>query len=116
MRWIVLLSLLIGSLQVYGQSSKTETVIIKTAISCDHCKQCESCGKNIYDGIYKEAGIKKIKIDPDAHTVTVTYNSSKTSPEKIRLAISKTGFDADDIKADPEAYAKLDGCCKSDGE
>ena len=26
--------------------------------------------------------------------------------------ISKLGYDADEVKADKEAYEKLDGCCK----
>jgi hypothetical protein len=42
----------------------------------------------------------------------VTYNKGKTSPEKIRKAISKVGYDADNVTADPKAYSKLDACCK----
>jgi hypothetical protein len=26
--------------------------------------------------------------------------------------LSKAGYNADDVKAEPDAYAKLDGCCK----
>jgi hypothetical protein len=44
----------------------------------------------------------------------VTYRTDKTTPDEIRLALSKSGFNADDVKADPEAYKKLDGCCKKD--
>jgi hypothetical protein len=45
-------------------------------------------------------------------TITVYYNEKKTNLQTIKTAISKLGFDADDIKADKEAYEKLDGCCK----
>jgi hypothetical protein len=45
-------------------------------------------------------------------TITITYNTTKTTPEQLKQAISKIGFDADDIKADPKAVAKFDGCCK----
>ncbi|MBK8362965.1 MAG: hypothetical protein IPL24_04585 [Bacteroidetes bacterium] len=45
-------------------------------------------------------------------TIKVTYNSKKTNPEAIRQLISKYGFDADEVKADPVAYSKLDECCK----
>ncbi len=31
----------------------------------------------------------------------------------IKTAISNMGFDADEIKANPTAYKKLDGCCKA---
>jgi hypothetical protein len=44
--------------------------------------------------------------------LTITFNPSKITSVKIREEISKLGYDADDIKADPAAYQKLDGCCK----
>ncbi len=46
-------------------------------------------------------------------TITVVYNPLKATPEKIETAISKMGYDADEIKADPVAYEKLDECCKT---
>ena len=45
-------------------------------------------------------------------TITITYNPQKISLEKLKSEISKLGYDADDVKADPAAYAKLDNCCK----
>ena len=33
--------------------------------------------------------------------------------QEIKEGISKLGYDADEIKADPEAYENLDGCCKA---
>ena len=91
-----------------------KTITIKTSIACDHCMKCDDCGYNIDTSIRKAKGIKKVDINPEKNTVEVTYRSDKTSPEQIRIALSKAGFDADDIKADPTAYAKLDGCCKKD--
>ena len=91
---------------------KTETIVIRTTIHCDHCLQCDDCGLNIQRGSRKAKGITKVQIDPDANTITVTYRTNKTSPEKIRLAIASIGYDADNVKADPEAFAKLDSCCK----
>ncbi len=96
----------------YGQGKKTETITIKTKISCSHCLQCGSCGANISDAIKEEKGIKKVTISPEDNTITVSYKTGKTTPEEIRTAISNVGYDADDIKAVPTAYAKLDGCCK----
>lgn len=91
---------------------KLETITIKTSIVCDHCMECDDCGYNIDTSIRKAKGIRKVKINPDESTVEVTYRTDITTPEQIRIALSKSGFDADDVKADPEAYAKLDGCCK----
>jgi mercuric ion binding protein len=106
-------TLLLASGYVTGMAQeKLETITIKTSIVCDHCMECDDCGYNIDTSIRKAKGIKKVVIDPEGSTVMVTYRTDKTSPEEIRLALSKSGFDADDVKADPEAYAKLDGCCK----
>ena len=89
-----------------------KSITIKTSIACDHCMKCDDCGYNIDTSIRKAKGIKKVEINPEKNTVEVTYRSDKTTQDEIRIALSKAGFDADDVKADPEAYAKLDGCCK----
>jgi mercuric ion binding protein len=95
------------------QKQKTiQTAIIKTAIYCDHCKACESCGDRLEKTLLKEKGIQMITLDEKAMTIKVIYNSKKTDLAKIKTAISKLGYDADDIKADAVAYEGLDGCCK----
>ena len=87
-----------------GQSR--ETVKIKTSA------QCETCKANIEKALSFTKGVKGANLDVDTKVVTVEYDPSKTTVEKIRLAISKAGYDADDVKADPKAYAKLKECCK----
>ena len=46
--------------------------------------------------------------------VSLTMRDIKiySNPETIREVISKLGYDADNVKADNDAYNKLDGCCK----
>ncbi len=96
-----------------AQEKKTvQTATIKTAIYCDHCKVCETCGPKFNQALLKEKGVQMVVLDDKAMTIKVTYNSKKTDLATIRQAISKLGYDADDVKADPEAYAGLDGCCK----
>ena len=73
---------------------------------------CETCGFLFLNTLAFENGVKKVDLDEKEMLVTVSYNPKKTSPEKIRTAISKLGYDADDIPANPAAYEKLDGCCK----
>ena len=108
---ILTLSIMLSLMQFSNASKKSETVIIKTSIYCDHCKECDSCGGKIEKDLGFNKGIKLVKLDEKAMTITVTYNPSKTSPEEIRKAISDYGYDADDVKADPIAYSKLDECC-----
>ena len=93
-------------------SKKTAEAIIKTNIVCSHCKKCETCGQLFKSGLTNLKGVKNYRLDEKAMTITVTYQPKKTTVEKIRMAISKLGYDADDVKADPAGYAKLDSCCK----
>lgn len=90
-----------------GEDKKIE---IKTSAICGMCKS--TIGK----ALSKEVGVITSTLDTKTKIVTVTYNESKTNPEKIRKAITMAGYDADDMPADPAAYAKLDGCCKKNGK
>ena len=110
-RIFILLAVVIAPILTIGQS-KVATIHIKASIYCDHCKQCESCGKRLENAIFTEKGVKRVEINEKDKTVKVIYNSDKTTPEKLRTAISKVGFDADNVKADAAAYAKLDPCCQ----
>lgn len=90
---------------------KSETVVIKTAIYCSHCKECESCGGKIQRDLSFDKGILQVDLDDKLMTIKVEYNPKKTNPEEIRKKISMYGYDADDVKADSLAVTKLDGCC-----
>ena len=85
---------------------KTETMYVKTSATCDMCKS------TIEKYVAFEKGVKRVSVDVSTAITTIVYNPEKTSPEKIRKAISKSGYDADDVKADPKAFKKLDECCK----
>jgi copper chaperone CopZ len=97
----------------FAAHAQTETLVVKTQIYCDHCKECESCDARIQNQIFASiTGAKSVKVNAKDMTITVLYNSKKTNPTAIRTAIAKSGYDADDVKADPDGYAALDGCCK----
>jgi periplasmic mercuric ion binding protein len=102
----------VSSMNHAQKSKKIETVVIKTTIYCDHCEKCESCGGNILKQLYNEKGIKDTEVNSAKNTITVIYDTRKTSIEAIRLKITQLGFDADEVKADPAAVEKLDDCCK----
>jgi len=112
MRYIPLLALSVFLFSANPTFAGLETLVIKTTIYCDHCLECETCGGKLEKDMGFEKGIRLVKIDEQAMTITVTYNPKKTSPKKIREKIARYGYDADDVKADPQAYNKLDECCK----
>lgn len=112
LKTIITFTVLLFALTVSAQTKKTEKAVIKTMLYCDHCKACETCGDNFQKNMLKIKGVKMYELDEKAMTITVYFDPKKTDLETIKTAISKIGFDADDIKADAVAYEKLDGCCK----
>ncbi len=93
--------------QALAQEKKksTEEVKIQTSAVCGMCKE------RIEHDLAFEKGVKSVSLDNDTKIVTVGYNP-ENEPGQNPAAISKIGYDADDVKADPVAYAKLPGCCK----
>lgn len=89
---------------------KVEKIEIKTSAVCGMCKT------TIEKALSKEEGVSKSKLNVKTKTIEVTYDPAKTSPEKIKKAITMAGYDADDIPADSTAYGKLHDCCKKDSK
>ncbi len=74
------------------------------------------CKERIEKALAYEKGVKNSDYDEKTAIVTVEYNPEKTTPEKIRKAITAVGHDADDQPADAKAYSKLPECCKKQKE
>lgn len=109
MKHIIIL-LLIALMPFAGWSqSATDTVTIHTSAQCGTCK------KKIEHDLAYVKGVKTAVLDLVTKNVIVVYNPAKTSPDKIRQAISRSGYDADVVLADPKAYKELLECCKKGG-
>jgi mercuric ion binding protein len=99
--------IVLGSITVNAQSkAKLQTVDIKTSALC------ESCQNRIQKALIRTKGISKATLNIDTKVVTVKYDPSILTVDKIRTTISMSGYDADDVKADTKAYASLPDCCK----
>ncbi len=96
--------------------SQKDTLHVKTSISCSHCAVCETCGELFETELYYVKGIKYVAYNESDTTIMVVYKAKKTNPETIRKKIAELGYDADHVSADPAGYAKLDACCKREGE
>ncbi len=101
--FLLVLGILFSTMSLKAQ---TDTVKIITTSLCSTCK------KTIEHNLSFEKGIKKSIVNIDTKELTVIYDSKKTNPDKIRLALTKIGYDADSLKADPKAYNRLPDCCK----
>jgi copper chaperone CopZ len=103
---LVMLMILSSAVVKAQTSSKYAEVKIKTSAQCGMCKD------RIESALAYEKGVKKSVLNLEDKVVTVTYEPKKTSPDKIRQLLSKTGYDADDVQADKTAYEALPACCK----
>ncbi|OFZ60801.1 MAG: hypothetical protein A3D92_13630 [Bacteroidetes bacterium RIFCSPHIGHO2_02_FULL_44_7] len=103
----MILSMLMITGLSYAQS--TQEAEIKTSAECGSCKERLE-GKLNYVG-----GIRFAELDVESKMLTVKFSPKKISLEEIRTIISELGYDADDVKANPEAVEKLPSCCKPGG-
>jgi len=101
--------LLPGFLLAKEETKKTETITIQTSAICDGCKE------RIESALKEVKGVKSATLNLTDKKVTVIYQPNKVSADQIRTAISMSGYDADDVKANVGAYNNLPMCCKKDG-
>jgi cation transport ATPase len=91
------------------KAKKKETIVIKTSTECTMCKE------RVEKEMAYTKGVISATLDVEKAELTVIYKPHKTSPEKIREAISNLGYDADDIKGNKKAYNQLPNCCQKGG-
>jgi periplasmic mercuric ion binding protein len=94
------------STATYSQNRNTDEVKIKTSAQCPMCKE------SIEKMLTFERGVRHALLDMETKKVTVRYNTRRTDPDKLRKAITKLGYDADNLPGDEKAYSDLPGCCK----
>ncbi|MFZ4520580.1 MAG: heavy-metal-associated domain-containing protein [Bacteroidales bacterium] len=105
---LTLMVIAVFSSASFGQQKKTDTIAIKTSAVCGMCKErIEGC-------FAFEKGVKSATLDVETKVATIIFNPAKTTPVVLRQTLSKLGYDADTVQANPVAYAKLPACCKKD--
>lgn len=88
------------------------SVIQKVVIQTNGvCSKCEALFK---ENVPFFKGVKDYTYDPKTSKMTIAYDPKKTNPDLLRQQISKLGYNADNVKADPAARAKLPACCQVD--
>ena len=72
---------------------------------------CESCKSRI-EKAAKAAGAEVASWSEETEMITVSFNSKKTSSDKIQQKIAAVGHDTEKYKSLQNAYSGLPGCCK----
>ncbi len=118
-RLVIIISIMVFGIAIsFGQkteqkpkkSSELEVVEIQTSAICNKCKV------KLEHDIAFEKGVKSVELDNDTKILTVKYKKGKNSKEKIKKAITKAGYDADEMSANQKAYNALPECCKKGNE
>ena len=105
------MSLFLGFALVITSGFAQQKQIAKTVIQTPTV-QCEACKNRVEQRLFKEDGIATVKADYRKHTVTVVYYKDRTNIENIKASLANLGYDADDVKADEEAYKRLPRTCQ----
>jgi cation transport ATPase len=75
---------------------------------------CEQCQKRIQKAAYSVSGVKSAVWSIETRQLELIINEEKTSIQEVKKAVAKAGHDTDEVKASPENYSKLPGCCQYD--
>jgi periplasmic mercuric ion binding protein len=90
-----------------GKTNKISATILTSAV-------CGMCKERIETAMAYHKGIIEAELDVKTKILSFTYNPKQTDLVTIKKLISLTGYDADEVPADPRAYEKLPPCCKKD--
>ncbi len=103
-----LLIFLLGlfSFTAVAQKTPTAQTQIQTSAICGMCKT------TLEKAMAYEKGVKAAELDVESKVLTVVYYPGKTSVDKLRQAIARTGYDADSVPADSRAHDRLPDCCQ----
>lgn len=74
--------------------------------------QDEACKTRIENYLKREYGVVESNVNYRRHTVTVKFIPARTNIENIKTAIANLGYDADDVKANPESRKRLPKNCQ----
>jgi len=92
------------SAQTGVSSSGPKTESFKVSGNCSMCK-------SRIEKAAKEEGATAAEWDSKTKMVTVTFNPSKTSLDKLAKKFASVGHDTEKYKADDKVYASLPECC-----
>lgn len=94
-----------GAVSVFA-GNKTEKIEVKG--------NCGMCEKRIEKAASAVVGVSKADWNKQSKMLEVTFDDSKTSSDKVEVAIAKIGHDTPHHKASKDVYNDLPDCCKYD--
>ena len=90
------------------KSKELVTVEIQTSAVCGMCKE------RLEHDLAFEKGVKSVELNDETKVLVIKYKAGKNTKENLKKAITKVGYDADEMQAEEKAYNALPDCCKKD--
>lgn len=95
-----------------GLAATAQTKAVQTVKISTPTVQCEMCKKKVEDYLKRYDGVASVNVNYKRKETTVKYLTDRTNEEVLKAAIANAGYDANEVKANPEAYKALPKCCK----
>ncbi len=96
-------------LQAQEKTPKVDTLHIETSAVCGMCKD------RLESELGYVKGVKSVALDLGTKRLTIVYRARKVSEEALRQKVADTGYRADHLPANPEAFMALPACCQAEG-
>ena len=113
----IVIALLVGRTSINAQERKANAKAGQSEvvyfIPNMHCERCQA---KIEKAITLEKGVKDLVFDLKAQKLTIVYQKQETTPEKLRQALAKMGYEAksDATTAQPQNSTRENrSCCRS---
>ena len=100
------------TLTAFSNTTFAQQKVAQKAVIQTPGVQDEVCKTRIETYLKREDGVASVRADYRRHTVTVVWYTDRTNIENIKTALANLGFDADDVKADPDAVKRLPPACQ----
>jgi periplasmic mercuric ion binding protein len=91
------------------KQDKVQSATIQTSAECGSCKE------RLEEKLNYTKGVVFSNLDVPTKVLTVKFKTEKITLEEIKKIVSELGYDADDVKANPEKQKKLPKCCQPGG-
>ena len=88
-----------------GGIKHAKTQSLKVSGNCGMCKKTIETAAN-------RKGSVNAAWDENKHLLTLTYDSTKTTPEEVLKRVAYAGYDNEKFLAPDEVYSMLHGCCQ----
>ena len=98
------------SVLIIGCNNTSEKMVINTPTI-----QCGMCQKIIEVGLEKVDGVSNPRVDLKTKKTILLHDPEKINKKSIEKIVSELGYQANNLKANPDSYADLPACCKIGG-